>query len=297
MTSPPDKLFRQGLEPYQKPAPGSAWDRIEFGLEQKRNRIQWMKIAAGLVILIVTSVVIFQFNPTDSSIATVSKESAPVSSPQSSVISQQSTVDTLKSLHSNPIVERSRNNPTDLLREDLPVGERTRAERSRSSRNEPSSNSPQSSVGSGQSSVTSLQSTVDSRQSSVYNPQSAVSTQKTIPPDESNMAASIDPVEKMSESKSTSQASITNEISITDASSDSKRTSITYSAEEVKEKFLKKESTSEATTEKKNTSGLQKVIDLALDLKNEGSVLGDIREKKNEWLSINMPSNKRDTNK
>ena len=101
----------------------------------------------------------------------------------------------------------------------------------------------------------------------------------------------------MTESKSASQATITNEISIADAASDIKRSNITYTAEEVNAKYLKKESTAEATPEKKNTSGLQKVIDLALDLKNEGSVLGDIREKKNEWLSFNIPSNKRETNK
>ena len=91
MTSPPDKLFRQGLEDYHKPAPGSAWERIESGLDRKRNRIPWLKIAAGLLILIASTTVILQFNRTDTSIATVSKESGPVSSQQSAVSSQQST--------------------------------------------------------------------------------------------------------------------------------------------------------------------------------------------------------------
>ncbi|HSF89695.1 MAG TPA: hypothetical protein VLA46_09775 [Saprospiraceae bacterium] len=292
MTSPPDKLFRQGLEHYQKPAPGSAWERIESGLEHKRNRGLWMKVAAGLVLLIATSTILFQLNQPESTIATVSKESGPVNSQQSAVSSQQSTVDTLKSLHSNPIVEGSRNNHHDSSGEDLPVGERTRAERSRSSRNEPQSKSPRSSVSSSERSADPAKGAAF-----VAGPQSAVTTQNTISPDESNLSSSNDPVEKMTESKSASQATITNEISIADAAADSKRTSITYSAEEVNAKYLKKESVTEATPEKKNTSGLQKVIDLALDLKNEGSVLGDIREKKNEWLSINIPSNKRETNK
>ena len=91
MTSPPDKLFRQGLEHYQKPAPGSAWDRIESGLDKKKHKSPWFKIAAGVLIVIVTSAVILQFNRTDTSIATVSKESGPVSSQQSAVSSQQST--------------------------------------------------------------------------------------------------------------------------------------------------------------------------------------------------------------
>jgi hypothetical protein len=92
MTSPPDKLFRQGLEHYQKPAPGSAWERIESGLDRKRNRIPWMNIAAGLLIVIVTSVVIIQFNQTDSSLATDYNESGLVSSEQLAVSSQQSPV-------------------------------------------------------------------------------------------------------------------------------------------------------------------------------------------------------------
>ncbi len=273
MTSPPDKLFRQGLEDYQKPAPGSAWERIESGLDRKRNRIPWLKVAAGLLILIASTTVILQFNRTDASIATVSKESDIVSSEQLAVSSRQSAVDNSQL---NSIVERSRNNQPDLLGEDLPVGERTRAERSRSSRNEPSRSS---------------------LQSAVRSPQSAVAIQKSVSSIESIQNETAEPDEKRIEPAALSKVEITTEISMTDNASDSKRTNITYTAEEVNAKYLKKESTGQATPEKKNTSGLQKVIDLALDLKNEGSVLGDIREKKNEWLSINIPSNKRETNK
>ena len=91
---------------------------------------------------------------------------------------------------------------------------------------------------------TSLQPRVYSPQSAVYSsersadpakgtafesgPQSAVTTQNTVSPDESNMSSSNDPVEKMTESKSASQATITNEISIADAASDIKRSNITY---------------------------------------------------------------------
>jgi len=112
MTSPPDKLFRQGLEDYQKPAPGSAWERIESGLDRKRNRIPWLKIAAGLLILIASTTVILQFNRTDTSIATFSIESDIVSSEQLAVSSRQSAVD---SSQLNSIVERSRNNQLDVV--------------------------------------------------------------------------------------------------------------------------------------------------------------------------------------
>ncbi len=298
MTSPPDKLFRQGLEDYQKPAPGSAWDRIESGLDRKRNRSPWMKIAAGLLIVIVTSAVILQFNRTDTSIATVSKESGPVSSQQSAVSSQQSTDGNQESV---------------LLREASGVRREAFVNREASDVRREALNGDKAVIDNYTQESTSLQPRVYSPQSAVYSsersadpakgtafesgPQSAVTNQNTISSDESNMSSSKDPVVKMTESKSASQATITNEISIAEAASDIKRSNITYTAEEVNAKYLKKESTAEATPEKKNTSGLQKVIDLALDLKNEGSVLGDIREKKNEWLSFNIPTNKRETNK
>lgn len=272
MTSPPDKLFRQGLEHYQKPAPGSAWERIESGLDKKKHKSPWFKIAAGVLIVIVTSAVILQFNRTDSSTATVSIESDLVSTEQLAVSSRQSAVD---SSQLNSIVERSRNNQLDVVNKNPPVVER--------SRNEPSRNS--------------LQSPVTSHQLAVSSQQSSASTYKSNTPDESQMAATPEADKTSIELTSLSQVEITNEISTTKVASDSKRTNITYTAEEVNAKYLKKESTTEATPEKKNTSGLQKVIDLALDLKNEGSVLGDIREKKNEWLSFNIPSNKRETNK
>jgi hypothetical protein len=273
MTSPPDKLFRDGLEHHRKAAPASAWDRIESGLDRKRNRSPWMKIAAGLILLIATAGAILQFNRTDSSTDTASIESDIVSSEQLAVGSLQSAVD---SSQLNSIVERSRNNQLDVVNKNHPVGERTRAERSRSSRNEPSRNS---------------------LQSAVTSPQLAVSSQISVTPDESMQAGAPEPDKTSIELTSLSQAEITNEISMTEVAPDSKRTNITYTAEEVNAKYLKKESTPEATPEKKNTSGLQKVIDLALDFKYEGSVLGDIREKKNELLSFNMPSNKRETNK
>ena len=232
MTSPPDKLFRQGLEHYQKPAPGSAWDRIESGLDKKKHKSPWFKIAAGVLIVIVTSAVILQFNRTDSSTATVSIESDLVSTEQLAVSSMQSAVD---SSQLNSIVERSRNNQLDVVNKNPPVVER--------SRNEPSRNS--------------LQSPVTSHQLAVSSQQSSASTYKSNTPDESQMAATPEADKTSIELTSLSQVEITNEISTTKVASDSKRTNITYTAEEVNAKYLKKEPTTEATPEKKNTSGLQ----------------------------------------
>ena len=48
----PDNLFRDKLQNYQKPAPKSAWNKIETALEKKTERkFVWWKVAAVLFLL------------------------------------------------------------------------------------------------------------------------------------------------------------------------------------------------------------------------------------------------------
>ncbi len=63
---------------------------------------------------------------------------------------------------------------------------------------------------------------------------------------------------------------------------------IVYSAEEVNLKYLRKKLPIEATTEAKKTSGIQKLMGLAYNLKNTDSGLGDLRQKKDEILALNF---------
>jgi len=53
MNDQPDKLFRQKLENYQRPAPQDAWGRIEKGISKKNNKVMWLKIAASLLLIVV----------------------------------------------------------------------------------------------------------------------------------------------------------------------------------------------------------------------------------------------------
>jgi hypothetical protein len=296
MTPHPDKLFQDRLEHYRKVAPASAWDRIESDLEHKRNRSPWLKIAAGLLFLFATTTIIFQLSQTDNTIATVDNKSAAKKeqesdisfhkssdvsrgSGQSSVSGPQSSVNSGQSSVSSPqLAVGSKQSSVSSPQSSVSIHQ------SSVSSGQSSASSPQLAVGSKQSSVSSAQSSVSSPQSSVSSGQSSTYTQ------------TIEPVETKNE-QPVAQAEITNEFSPTNEALNSKGTSITYSAEEVNAKYLKKESPSEATPEKKNTSGLQKVIDLALDLKSEGTVLGELREKKNELLSFNAPPSKRELNK
>jgi hypothetical protein len=60
MNQQPDKLFRDKLENFQKPASAEAWKRIERNLGSKKNNIAlYLKIAAS-VLLVVTAGVLFR---------------------------------------------------------------------------------------------------------------------------------------------------------------------------------------------------------------------------------------------
>jgi hypothetical protein len=60
MNQQPDKIFRDKLENLQRPAPLSAWDRIEAGLEKKTNPVWlWLKVAASLLVLAIASFILW----------------------------------------------------------------------------------------------------------------------------------------------------------------------------------------------------------------------------------------------
>jgi hypothetical protein len=72
---------------------------------------------------------------------------------------------------------------------------------------------------------------------------------------------------------------------------------LTYTADEVNARFLKKELKADATSEENKSSGIQKLIGLAYDVKNDNNAFGDLRQKKNEILALNFRENKREENK
>ena len=307
MTYIPDPLFRNGLEHYRKTAPASVWDRVEAGLDRKRRRSIWLKVAAGLALLMATSVSLLLREKSDPIIETVSiTTTAPALKPvepiaeshqlsaisyqspfisyQPSAISHQSSlVENLELSQSSSIVERSRNNHADVVQKDLPVVER--------SRNEPRRSSLQSAAVAELSHMDEGKqveaSAVSRQQLVVSNPKSVISSE------EAQLITLIESEEIITELTSLN----TIEGSDKDVIVEQKGTSITYTAEQVNTRFIKKELPTQATPAKKNASGLQKVIDKAVELTTDGTVYGELREKKNEWLSLNMLSNKTEANK
>jgi hypothetical protein len=91
-------------------------------------------------------------------------------------------------------------------------------------------------------------------------------------------------------STSTEEPGISNEI----ASTTSRSNKIIYSSGEVNSRFLKKENTNPASVINKSPDSIpgkaakpiQKIIDIAANLKYEENALGELREMKNEILSL-----------
>ena len=53
MNQQPDKLFREKLDGYQKPAPASAWEKIAAAQSKKNDKWLWLKIAASIAFVAV----------------------------------------------------------------------------------------------------------------------------------------------------------------------------------------------------------------------------------------------------
>lgn len=62
MTQQPDNLFRDKLEHFQLKPSADAWNRIEASLAKPSKKLLWLKIAAGLVLLSVASVILWNIS-------------------------------------------------------------------------------------------------------------------------------------------------------------------------------------------------------------------------------------------
>jgi hypothetical protein len=244
MTSSPDKLFRDGLGEYRKPAPASAWDRIESGLHRRQQKSIWLKIAASITVLLAVS---FLFWP-DQQVMDVADI--------------KSNVPTQVIVDNPPKVspETAPASPSPTLADIAEPVEKSIAQK-------PSfKNDHQKSQATGE-----------------------IIVVETHQDDKGNLVTA--PVETISDSYPI--ATVIAAVSNTQPESSPSRMHLTYSSKYVQSKFRKKDLPVEATPEKKNSSGIQKIMDLAFELKNDDSMYGDLRQKKNEILSLSFLDSKR----
>jgi hypothetical protein len=68
MKQQPDHLFHNKLENFQLRPSADAWNRIEAGLDKKSNKVLWLKIAAGLLLLSIASLLIWKTQPTETNV-------------------------------------------------------------------------------------------------------------------------------------------------------------------------------------------------------------------------------------
>jgi hypothetical protein len=80
MNQQPEKLFRERLENYQRPVSADAWNRIESRLDNKKDKALVFKIAASLIFLAVSGIVIWQWNakPINSQLLTEKKPASEI---------------------------------------------------------------------------------------------------------------------------------------------------------------------------------------------------------------------------
>jgi cytoskeletal protein RodZ len=81
MTSQPDKLFRDKLENFQRPAPAGAWNKIEQNISKPKRAIVWLRAAAGIALLTTAAILIWPTQPAEQQITKV-QDSDPVKANQ-----------------------------------------------------------------------------------------------------------------------------------------------------------------------------------------------------------------------
>jgi hypothetical protein len=77
MTSQTDKLFREKLENFQRPASVAAWDRIESGLNKNQSKGIWLKFAAGISMFAVATYLLWPTEPIENQQASNTNPVAP----------------------------------------------------------------------------------------------------------------------------------------------------------------------------------------------------------------------------
>jgi hypothetical protein len=65
MNQQTDRLFKEKLEGFRKPAPANAWARVESQLDKKKNKAIWLRIAAAIVFIMAATAALYVFEKTN----------------------------------------------------------------------------------------------------------------------------------------------------------------------------------------------------------------------------------------
>lgn len=261
MNQQPDKLFRDKLESFSRPAPASTWDRIDAGLDKKNNtRGIWWKAAASLLLLVVAGYILWSVlhNSTAPSPQLVDK-------PQPAEIIPQEIKETIPAPDSTP------KQSTDIYTESVtPSAQKTEAKVSdkKNDTEQPQQNK------------------------NIVTPpvEDAVMQQElvaeTIPQPSAEETPAIAIVETPDVAATQHERVVSTQQNIT----------LVFSTDET-DNYLNKNFSEEATDEEQKPSTFKKLLKKAQDLKNNQDPVGELRQKKNEILALNFKNEKRGQNK
>jgi hypothetical protein len=259
MNQQPDKLFRDRLESFSRPAPASAWDKIEAGLDKKNNTGGiWWKVAASLLILVVAGYILWTVlhNSTVPSqqLVKTDKQQPQPSIPQ-------------KNKEGVPAHDSIRKANTHLYTESVtkPI-KKTEASKADEYKQQPQQTKTRP---------------VDD---AAIQPGLVAETVMPQPHAEEIPAIAIEETPDVAATQH--ERVVATQQSIT----------LVFSADET-DNYLNKNLSSEATDEEQKPSTFKKLLKKAQDLKNNQDPVGELRQKKNEILALNFKNEKRGQNK
>lgn len=121
MNQQPDKFFRDKLHGYEKGVSPGVWTRVSGNLSAKKNNLFWIRIAAGVALLITASILIIRFpDRNGTNIATYTEKPATPSAvrPQQRTPEPEKEVSDTAPRHTNATASRG------TTQRDLPISKK-----------------------------------------------------------------------------------------------------------------------------------------------------------------------------
>lgn len=253
MKQQPDKLFRDKLEDYTRPAPTRAWDKIEANLDKKRPVAIWYKLAASLLLVAGTTYILWQINtqpargtqPTLAALpATQPKDTAAANKTTQPVVQTMLAVQNVPS--TNPVAQVAAPAKTYNRKKTVTPPAQTQAP---------------------------VQIIEETTQPIAANNTEANTVQQT---------AAVEPAPEINTTNTYASTA-----AATTAPASGKTITLVYSAREANE-YLDKKGLDEATSDDTKPSTLKKLLKKAADL----DPIGELRQRKNEILALSFKNEK-----
>lgn len=253
--SQPDQIFKEKLINYQRPAPAGAWSRVEASRAKKKSEAFFYRIAAAILLLAsVTGIIWFSLKGTDRPEPLVSQREAVINNPEATLPTTKDTTTNTDKVEAEPV--------PDVITAPETVQEKV--------------------------AIQTIEKPVINSLAENKSKEDHLTTQ----PDKQDVVETIDLVQ---EENLIAEAVVTENIPTASSQPEEDESSfkLVITADYVEQKYLNKNVVAEATEEEEKSSGLMKLLNKAYDLKSNKNPLGELRQKKNEILALNLQKDKK----